>query len=73
MKEKEIKEMLLKKNNDFRKAVELHRECEKKLDDLKKKSWLSTKEEIQERELKKKKLSLKDKMYRMISEYKNSL
>jgi len=73
MKEKEIKEILLKKNNDFRKAVELHRECEKKLDDLKKKSCLSAEEEIQERELKKKKLSLKDKMYRMISEYKNSL
>ncbi|MFW6140396.1 MAG: DUF465 domain-containing protein [Acidobacteriota bacterium] len=73
MKEKKIKEILLKKNNEFKKAVELHRECEKKLGDLKKKTYLSVEEEIQERELKKKKLSLKDKMYKMILDYKNSL
>jgi len=73
MKEKEIKEILLKENNDFKKKAELHRECDRKLDELKKKSFLSDEEKIKERELKKKKLSLKDEMYRMILEYRNSL
>jgi len=72
MKEQKIKEILLKRNFDFKKAVDLHRECEEKLEDLKNKSYLSAEEEIQEREIKKKKLSLKDKIYQMISEYKNS-
>jgi uncharacterized protein YdcH (DUF465 family) len=73
MNEKEIKRILIKKNQSFKKASELHKKCEQKLDDLKKKPWLSNEEEIQERELKKRKLSLKDQMYRMISDYKKSL
>jgi len=43
------------------------------LDGLKKKSLLSYEEELREKELKKKKLTLKDKMNWMISEYKKSL
>ena len=72
MKEQKIKEILLKRNSDFKRAVDLHRECEEKLEDLNKKPYLSADEEIEEREIKKKKLSLKDKIYRMILEYKNS-
>ncbi len=72
MNEKEIKEILMKENQDFRKIAELHTKCEKELDELKRKNWLSTEEEVREKELKKKKLSLKDRMYKMISEYRNS-
>ena len=73
MDEKEIKEFLFKKDEDFRKAVELHREYERILDVLKKKSCLSNEEGLREKELKKKKLTLKDKIHWMISEYKKSI
>jgi uncharacterized protein YdcH (DUF465 family) len=73
MNDKEIREFLFNKDKDFRKAVELHREYEKKLDRLKKKSCLSNEEELKERELKKKKLTLKDRIHWMISEHKKSL
>jgi uncharacterized protein len=73
MKEKEIKEILMKRNKDFRETAEIHSDCEKKLNELKKKPYLSSEDQIKERELKKKKLSLKDRMYKMISEYKKSL
>ncbi|MCD6517252.1 MAG: hypothetical protein J7L72_07540 [Candidatus Aminicenantes bacterium] len=73
MDEREIKKILFDKDEDFRKAVELHKEYEKTLDGLKKKSLLSYEEELREKELKKKKLTLKDKMNWMISGYKKSL
>jgi len=73
MEEKEIKEILMKRNKDFRKAAEIHSDCEKKLNELKKKHYLSNEDQIKEKELKKKKLSLKDRMYKMISEYKKSV
>jgi uncharacterized protein YdcH (DUF465 family) len=73
MDEKEIREFLLEKDEDFREAALLHKEYEKMLDGLKKKSCLSNEEELKEKELKKKKLTLKDKMHWMISEYKKSL
>ena len=73
MDEKEIREILFKKNGDFRKAALLHKEYEKMLDGLRKKSCLSNEDELKEKELKKKKLTLKDKMHWMISEYKKNL
>jgi len=72
MREKKIKEILLKKNEEFKKAFELHKKYEKELEKLMKKSCLSNEQAIREKELKKKKLSLKDKMYQMISEYEKS-
>ncbi len=73
MREKELKELLLKENDEFKKASKLHQQYEKKLEKLKAKSFLTEVEKQEEKELKKKKLILKDKMYVMMTEYKKSL
>ena len=73
MREKELKELLLKENKEFRKANQLHQQYEKKLEKLKAKSFLTEAERQEEKELKKRKLALKDKMYYMMTEYKKSL
>ena len=73
MREKELKERLLKENEEFRKANRLHQQYEKKLDKLKAKNFLTEAEKQQEKEMKKKKLALKDKMYYLMIEYKKSL
>jgi uncharacterized protein YdcH (DUF465 family) len=73
MREKELKELLLKENEEFRKANKLHQQLEKKLEKLKIKSFLTEAEKQEEKELKKKKLVLKDKMYYLMTEYKKSL
>jgi uncharacterized protein YdcH (DUF465 family) len=73
MREEELKKLLLKENEEFRKANKLHQQYEKKLEKLKAKSYLTESERQEEKELKKKKLILKDKMYFLMSEYKKSL
>lgn len=73
MREKELKDLLLKENDKFKKASKLHQQYEKKLEKLKAKSFLTEAEKQEEKELKKKKLILKDKMYVMMTEYKKSL
>lgn len=69
MNEQALKELLLKESEDFRKLHEEHQECEKRLEILQMKSLLSEQEKLEERDLKKRKLALKDKMYRMMTEY----
>jgi uncharacterized protein YdcH (DUF465 family) len=73
MQEKELKDLLLKENDEFKKASKLHQQYEKKLEKLKAKSFLTEAEKQEEKELKKKKLILKDKMYVIMTEYKKSL
>ncbi len=73
MEEKKIKELLLKENEEFRKAFEQHKELEKKLAKLQAKNFLSDEETWEERQLKKEKLRLKDRMYSLMTEYKKSL
>lgn len=73
MEEKEIKELLLRDNDDFRNAFELHQKHEKKLEKLNAKNFLTEEEKLEEKELKKKKLALKDRMYFIMTEYKKSL
>lgn len=73
MGEKELKEVLMQKNKDFREVVELHRKYDSELEKLKSKNYLLDDEKLRIRELKKKKLVLKDKMYVMMTEYKKSL
>lgn len=73
MREKELKELLIKENEEFKKANQLHQQYEKKLDKLKAKKFLTEAEKQQEKEMKKKKLVLKDKMYYLMTEYKKSL
>jgi uncharacterized protein YdcH (DUF465 family) len=69
MDEKELKELLLRENAEFRRAHGDHQECEKALDVIRGKTHLSAAEIDEERELKKKKLALKDRMYRLMSDH----
>jgi len=73
MEEKEIKERLLKENQEFRNAFDQHQKLEKKLAKLQSKSYLTEEEKLKEKQLKKNKLLLKDKMYYMMNEYGKSL
>jgi uncharacterized protein YdcH (DUF465 family) len=69
MDEIELKEILLKKNEEFRRLHEEHQSCEKKLESLRSKSFLTEDEKIEEREIKKLKLSLKDRMYLLMRQF----
>lgn len=69
MDEQEVKELLLKENAEFRRAHDDHQSCEKAIDAIRGKSRLSPADADEERELKKKKLVLKDRMYRLMAEY----
>ncbi len=70
MKENEIKKIMLKKNKEFKKVFNEHQNCEKELEKFNKKSYLTEKERVQEKNLKKKKLMLKDKMYFLMAQFK---
>lgn len=69
MDEQALKELLLRESAEFRKAHDDHQACEKALDAIRAKSYLSTAEADEERELKKRKLALKDRMYRLMSDH----
>ena len=69
MDEQELKALLLRENAEFRRAHDDHQACETALDAIRGKAYLSPAEADEERELKKKKLALKDRMYRLMSDH----
>jgi hypothetical protein len=73
MEEKELKERLMKENEEFRNAFDQHQKLEKRLFKFQAKSYLTEEEKLEEKQLKKNKLLLKDKMYYMMAEYGKSL
>lgn len=64
-----VKELLFQQNDEFRQVFEEHQACERKLEKLREKKALTEEDSTAEKELKKKKLVLKDKMYQIMSEY----
>jgi uncharacterized protein YdcH (DUF465 family) len=72
MDENQLKELLLNESPEFKKIYKEHQSCEKKLELFKSKSFLTEEEVLEEKELKKQKLSLKDRMYRLMAEYRGS-
>jgi len=72
MDEKELKELMVRESPDFRKVYEDHQTCEKALEELQNKAVLNDKDTLLEKELKKKKLALKDRMYSMMSDYRKT-
>jgi uncharacterized protein YdcH (DUF465 family) len=69
MDEQRIRDQLLVSDPDFRRLFEEHQRHESRLAELAAKPFLSPEESVQERELKKHKLALKDKMAIMISAF----
>jgi hypothetical protein len=66
-----LKELLLAENDEFRRLFEEHRSHEAKLASFSAKTYLSSAEELEERELKKRKLALKDRMYLIMRDFRN--
>lgn len=73
MEERELKERMLRENEEFRRMFEEHRGFEKALEELSRKPAPSEEDALAARELKKRKLALKDRMYLMMAEYRRSL
>jgi uncharacterized protein YdcH (DUF465 family) len=73
MDEAKIKAHLLEKDRDFRKAFDQHQKLKKKLSKFQAKNFLTEEDKVKEKQLKKKKLLLKDKMYFMMTEFRKSV
>ncbi len=72
MDENELKELLLKENEDFKKLYQEHQSYDKKLKAFMTKGFLTEEDELKVKELKKRKLALKDRMYLMMAEFRKS-
>ncbi len=70
MKEEEIIEKLYQESEEFKRLKDEHGELEKKLSEYISKPYLTTEEQIEVENIKKRKLYLKDKMYIMVEKYK---
>ena len=73
MKEEEIKEHLISSNPEFRRLAEEHKHYEGKLEELQNRHHMTEQDHIEEVQLKKKKLHLKDQMNSMIQKFRNEL
>ena len=73
MKEEEIKEYLMSSNPEYRRLVEEHRQFQNKLEALQHRHHLTEQDHLEEVQLKKKKLHLKDQMNSMILRFRNEL
>lgn len=70
MKETEIINILRSENEVFRKIEEEHRKLDKTLDEMTKKRYLTTEEELEKKKLQKQKLHYKDQMAQLIRQYR---
>ncbi len=73
MKEEEIKEHLMSENPEFRRLCEEHKQYEGRLNELLAHHHMTEQGHLEEVQLKKKKLHLKDQMNSMISKFRNEL
>ena len=73
MEEDEIKEVLIQQDETFRQLYRQHQEIEQSLSKLREKGLLTSSEELAEKELKKRKLKLKDEIYQRIVIYKEKV
>jgi uncharacterized protein YdcH (DUF465 family) len=72
MNEQQLKEILLKESGEFRKVFEQHRTCELELEKLRLKKHVTEADALAEREIKKRKLVLKDRMYQLMLEHEKT-
>jgi len=70
MEDQRIKEILIEKNDNFRELYLQHQGYERRLLDLSKKNYKTQVELMEEQNIKKRKLLIKDAMQKIIWEYK---
>ena len=68
-----IRERLAREDQEFRNLRERHRDFEQRLEALKQKSYLNETERLEERDIKKRKLVLKDKMEAIVRRHRSGL
>ena len=68
----DIQRILSTEDEEFRKWLDEHHECESRLGELTTKNEVSIDEELEEKTLKKRKLQLKDQMAARIRSYESS-
>jgi uncharacterized protein YdcH (DUF465 family) len=69
-KEEELIERLMRENEEFKKAKQVHAELARQLDELEKKPFLTPQDELDVKILKKKKLAYKDQMEKILMQYR---
>ncbi len=67
--EKDLVKVFAEKYDDIRALFEKHQSLERELEELSKKIYLTTEEEIREKQIKLEKLHLKEKIYELIKKY----
>lgn len=70
LKDEEIRDILLRENAEFRDLYEEHQRLERRLQELTEKRYLTPDEQEEERQIKKRKLFIKDRMYALIATYR---
>jgi uncharacterized protein YdcH (DUF465 family) len=70
MKEAEVIDILRTKNEEYKKLEEEHRKLDEYLDEMSKKRYLTSEEEMEKKRLQKQKLYYKDRLAQIIREYK---
>ena len=60
--DKALRQELLETHDEFRALSERHQDCERRLEELRLKSVLSEEDELEEKQIKRQKLFLKDQM-----------
>ena len=69
-KEEELIERLMTENEDFLKAKQAHTQLARQLEELEKKPFLTPRDEMEIKILKKKKLAWKDQMEKILIQYR---
>ncbi|MEZ0344921.1 MAG: YdcH family protein [Caldimicrobium sp.] len=67
--DKELVKQFAEKYEDIKELYEKHQSLEKELEELAKRPYLTTEEEIREKQIKLEKLYLKEKIYELIKKY----
>lgn len=70
MNEVEIINILRNESEEFRKLEQEHKMLEETLDEISKKKYLTTEEELQKKQIQKQKLQFKDRMAQLVREHK---
>lgn len=66
-----LREELLAKNEEFRSLFDKHQDCERRLTKIHENSLLSEKNELEEKQIKRQKLFLKDQMEAILRQHRN--
>ncbi len=69
-KEEELIERLIRENEEFSKIKQAHGQLGKQLDEFEKKPFLTPRDEMEIKIIKKKKLALKDQMEKILMQYR---